>query len=297
MTELSSLPPLPPKVAAALNKVMAGVQRLDRDDKNPFANYRYAGIEAFLEMVRPLCADAGLLILQDEESYEFVHTKDSKDKDIAWLVMSFLFGLAHSSGETWSHRIRRTGMVQASMGSQAFGAAQSYALKQFLRSVGLITTGDSEDADSHQPRNLPTRRRGAAQAGLDQPTLSKEMSKHSYDVLVKELRSFTAESDLTAWGLESVDRIYAMHPDFVQYLHNDYKDHLVAIREGVTEDGKKLNGAADAPSEDEKVSRETLTPEAQDTLAAIGEAKRPDDNVEKLGVKQRLKASLKKERT
>jgi hypothetical protein len=41
------------------------------------------------------------------------------------------------------------------MGSQAFGAAQSYALKSFLRSIGLIATGDTEDADSHEQRDLP----------------------------------------------------------------------------------------------------------------------------------------------
>src|SRR5690349_686769 len=132
---LAPLPPLPPKVAKAVSDVMAGIEKLEKGESNQHANYKYAGIESFLEMVRPLCAKAGLIIIQDEEAFEFRDTQDKFGKTLTWLVMTFSFGLAHSSGETWPHRVRRTGMVQASMGSQSFGAAQSYALKSFLRSI------------------------------------------------------------------------------------------------------------------------------------------------------------------
>src|SRR3546814_8863152 len=61
-------------------------------------------------------------------------------------------------------------MVLASMGAQAFGAAQSYALKQFERSLFQIATGDGEDADHHTQSDLPGARR---QAGNGKPAEQK----------------------------------------------------------------------------------------------------------------------------
>ena len=51
-------------------------------------------------------------------------------------------------------------------GAQAFGAAQSYALKQFMRSLFQIPTGDREDADFGAPERLPGQcRHGFARRG------------------------------------------------------------------------------------------------------------------------------------
>lgn len=148
MTE--SAPSMPPKVAAAIVAVMNEVPKLAKGEKNSHGNYNFASIDDFLEAVRPLCAKHGLIICQDEESFE---TKDVGGKP--WLVMQFRFTLAHSSGETWGHRPSRSIMVNAAMGAQAFGAAQSYALKQFERSLFQIATGDKDDADFHEQSNLP----------------------------------------------------------------------------------------------------------------------------------------------
>jgi hypothetical protein len=138
---------MPPKVAAAIIGVMADVPKLGKGEKNQHGNYNFASIDDFLEAVRPLCAKHGLIIMQDEESFEMKE---------GWLIMTFRFTLAHSSGETWGHRPTRTIMVSAKMGSQAFGAAQSYALKQYMRSLFQIATGEKgNDADEHPPADLP----------------------------------------------------------------------------------------------------------------------------------------------
>ena len=238
------LPALPPKVAKAVSDVMAGVEKLGKDENNPHANYKYAGIEQFLEMVRPLCAKAGLIILQDEEGYEFRDSTDKYGKSLTWLVMSFMFGLAHSSGETWPHRIRRTGMVQASMGSQAFGAAQSYAMKSFLRSLELIATGDTEDADSHAQSDLP--KNSVTNTALGNETLPKSKSRPVYDALIKEMREFTSKAGLTAWALENTARIYSMHRDFQRFFRDEYGNQLTAIIESVNEDGSPLKAPVEA---------------------------------------------------
>lgn len=145
--ETENLAAMPPKVANAITEVMKEVPKLTKTEKNSHGNYNFASIDDFLEAVRPLCAKHGLIISQDEESFEMSE---------GWLIVRFAFTLAHSSGETWAHKPRRTIMVSAKMGSQAFGAAQSYCLKQFERSLFQIATGEKgQDADEHAPADLP----------------------------------------------------------------------------------------------------------------------------------------------
>jgi hypothetical protein len=193
------VPPLPPKVAAAMVKVMAGVPKLTKNEKNTHGNYNFASIDDFLEAVRPLCAEAGLILVQDEEYFEIKegHGKDGKPK--AWLIVRFRFTLAHSSGETWAHRPSRTIMVDAAMGSQAFGAAQSYSLKQFERSLFQIATGELDDADRNPQENLPPAQRKTSRSLDWRGPLSKtELQAHAREI-VRTIEGCTDDDQLTAY--------------------------------------------------------------------------------------------------
>ena len=150
-------PPMPPAVAKAVSSVMGGVTKLKKSEHNNHGNYDFASVDDFLEAIRPLCAKAGLIISQDEESQELKQTTKADGKPATWLKMTFSYTLIHSSGETWGHRPTRTVMVNAGMGAQAFGAAQSYGLKQFMRSLFQVATGepdlDADDADESDRRH------------------------------------------------------------------------------------------------------------------------------------------------
>ena len=171
------LSPMPPNVALAISKVMAGVPKLQRGERNTHGNYNFASIDDFLEAVRPLCAEHGLIILQDEDSAEMLDGgTDRQGKPRRWLKVRYRFTLAHSSGETWAHQPTRSIVVDASMGSQSFGAAQSYTLKLFERSLFQIATGEKgQDVDEHAPVDLPQypkngpppKRKSSAQAKRD----------------------------------------------------------------------------------------------------------------------------------
>ncbi|WP_431861466.1 ERF family protein [Azospirillum sp.] len=154
---------MPVELAAAINDVMAGVKTLGKDGNNQHQRYDFVSTDKFLAAVNPLCAAAGLVILQDEESVE-VATQESTDqygktKTQAWLTARYSFMLAHKSGAVYGP-LRRTVMVLAN-GAQAFGSAQSYALKQFMRSLFQISTGDKDDADLQPADDLPHARRDA----------------------------------------------------------------------------------------------------------------------------------------
>ena len=140
---------MPAKVAAAVNAIMGEVPKLPKTARNKHGNYDFTSIDDFLGAIRPLCAKHGLIISQDEECFEFKQLTNKDGQPSNWLTLTFRYTLVHSSGETWGHRPARTIMCNAAMGAQAFGAAQSYSLKQFLRSLFQIATGEPDiDADT-----------------------------------------------------------------------------------------------------------------------------------------------------
>lgn len=193
--EQSDYTTFPPKVAAAIVAVMGEVPKLAKTEKNTHGSYNFASIDDFLEAVRPLCAKHGLIIAQDEESFE---VKES-DKS-TWLMIGYSFTLAHASGEVWDHKPKRTIMVNAKMGSQAFGAAQSYALKQYMRSLFQIATGEKGmDADEHPQSNLPASEKVWAKE--DAPAwigpLGKAALKKKMREFAEDLKNVSDEDELT----------------------------------------------------------------------------------------------------
>jgi len=154
--ERQSLASMPEAVAGAVNAVMGRIKGLLKTERNRAGGYRFASIDDFLGAVNPLCAKAGLIILQDELDARLVHD-GTELTNRSWLWTTFTFTLVHKSGALYGP-LTRSVMVPAS-GAQAFGAAQSYALKQFMRSLFQIPTGDGEDADAIAPRRLRERTR------------------------------------------------------------------------------------------------------------------------------------------
>lgn len=187
MTELVAMPP---KVATAVNAVMKSMKRLEKGETNKHGGYKFASVDDFYDAVRPLMADAGLIVGSDEEGFEIINT-GTAERPSNWLKMSYLFELAHADGETWAHRPRRTIMVNAAMGSQAFGSAQSYAEKQYLRSLFKMSTGDP-DADSNQHEQLPQRQQEEAKrVDPKPPTIAERATK-----LENTLKAVKTKADL-----------------------------------------------------------------------------------------------------
>jgi hypothetical protein len=167
---------IPASVATAISAVMSGIKTLGKDDKNKHQGYDFVSTDKFLSAVNPLCAAAGLIIVQDEAD---VHVADK------FLTAKYEFILAHKDGSTWGP-VKRTVVVGAN-GAQAFGSAQSYALKQFMRSLFQISTGDKDDADLQPDTELPDNRKPANQ---QKPTLDTDKQ----DASLKQSQERTAEN-------------------------------------------------------------------------------------------------------
>ena len=128
-------------INSAISAAMGEIQKLGKDDKNPHGNYSFASIDAFLDMCRPICAAHGLHPLVNTVASETFEAGNNK----LWAKFTYQISLAHTSGEN----IEPVGMdvMLPLTGAQTSGSAQSYAVKQFLRGLFIISTGDRDDVD------------------------------------------------------------------------------------------------------------------------------------------------------
>ena len=135
---------MPKSIAKAISSIMGDIVTLNNDTTNEFQKYKYASIDGFLGLCRPIMAKHGLIITMDEKNC--VVERDAGKKP--WLHIEYLFILSHSSGETWGFTPMRNMFVEVS-GGQSFGSSQSYVLKQFMRGLFQINTGEKDDLDGH----------------------------------------------------------------------------------------------------------------------------------------------------
>jgi len=129
------------EILEAVAKATAAIGKVAKADLNKFDNYQFASIDNFLAAVNGPLAECGLVVVTQELSV----AKTTGKNDKPWLSFEFGFTLHHISGESLPE-IRRHVAVPWT-GSQSYGSAQSYALKQYLRAQFLVATGDKDDPD------------------------------------------------------------------------------------------------------------------------------------------------------
>ena len=140
MTETQKHDKIMPAIAAAMGQV----QKVGKEGRNKHDGYNFASIDDFLALVNPICAANGLVVHMQEAKIEDFARK-GKYGENAWLRMTWEISVWHTSGQSLPPVMRTVEVLRN--GAQAYGSAQSYALKQFLRSLFLIPTGDKDDAD------------------------------------------------------------------------------------------------------------------------------------------------------
>lgn len=142
MTEQQSQPL--DKIMPAIAAAMGEVQKVGKEGRNTHDGYNFASIDNFLALVNPICARNGIVVSMQEGAIEDFIRK-GKYGESAWMRMTWDVTVYHVSGQSLP-TVSRTVEVLRN-GAQAYGSSQSYALKQFLRSLFLIPTGDKDDAD------------------------------------------------------------------------------------------------------------------------------------------------------
>lgn len=186
-------------IATSVAGVMAEVRRLKKADNNAFAKYRYTSVDDFKDAMRPLMSKHGLSICTDELSCDLFDRTDDKGKVSAHAKFTFGIWLEHISGV--EGKPERLTVMLPYVGAQTSGAARSYAVKEWLKSRFLASSGDSEDADQHDVSEEMTKAEARAlyaelQEGLRLATLQSvdamaewaEKRRASIDVMPKDWR-------------------------------------------------------------------------------------------------------------
>lgn len=148
-------------ILTALAKATSEMKRISKDSRNIEQKYDFASIDDFLAMAGPICAANGLSTLIDEDEVEGFE-RQGKYGVTQWLRIRFAFTTYHASGQSLPMTRRTVEVIRT--GAQSYGSAQSYALKQYLRGLHMIPTGDKDDADFGEKAEA-----GAAVVSRDRP--------------------------------------------------------------------------------------------------------------------------------
>lgn len=136
----------PPNLAAAIVEVKRSLGRLGKTRKNEHGKYMFASIDDFMEFVSDSTDEHGLFFIPGEiDEPQLIDTISSNGKPAAMWKVRHAFTIVHQSGEAYGP-IAKSVMVQA-LGAQSAGASQSYALKQLMRGLFNIATGEGDDPD------------------------------------------------------------------------------------------------------------------------------------------------------
>lgn len=156
------------KLIAAI-KASGGVAK---DSTNAFHKYKYASVEAVLEMARDALADAGVWITMNPVSFDLTGTlRSSTGKERSVYESWWDFVICDSeTGYTETIRWRSDAIDDE---DKAVGKLVAAALKYFLRSLLMLPWSDGEappaavepDAEGYVDRGGAQRRTTAARAG------------------------------------------------------------------------------------------------------------------------------------
>lgn len=157
----------PIAVAEALSRVQAGIKTLGYDERNQHGSYDYVSADKFYAEIRPLLNEAGLLIVADLSDMEVLTFANAKKEDKQYLKCRYDFYFVHQEGGAVFGPFRR-GVMLPYTGAQSSGAADTYAEKQFLRSLFKVPTGD-HDADAEPPQRAARAKPVRVESGTAAP--------------------------------------------------------------------------------------------------------------------------------
>jgi len=208
------------EVLKAVSKAMLGVKGIAKSGKNTHDNYNFASIDDFLAALNPICAEAGLVFHMQETAVEEFSRK-GKYGDTAWLRMQFAITTYHVSGQHLPEVTRSVEVIRT--GAQSYGSAQSYALKQFLRALLLVPTGDKDDADYQEKGDGPvdnSLRRAAGALKEDADRIAAEVRENTNAAaIIDALERCESEAEMIAlWSGWNRDerRPLLLRPDVVK---------------------------------------------------------------------------------
>ena len=178
----------------AVSAAMAEVRILGKDGTNAHQKYKFASIDAFLEMVNPIARKHGVFISITE--IEPVEMVEVKERSGTALYAKFVYGIAATGKSGDRLEPSKQTVFLRFVGPQTTGQALAYAMKMYLRMLFLIPTGD-KDAD--------------LQEQIDAVSIGGPVSAGQAEALSKMVEATESNLDafLKYYGAESIEQFPA----------------------------------------------------------------------------------------
>lgn len=143
-------------IAEALAKVLRDIHRLKKVEKNDHGKYAYVSVDDVKDHVRPLLSDAGLHVSVTETAFDLIGV-EGRNGITSSARITYAITLRHVSGQALPADIIT--IVLPYTGAQTAGAARSYAVKEWMKSTLLVSTGEKDfiqggaDADAYEQQD------------------------------------------------------------------------------------------------------------------------------------------------
>lgn len=213
-------------LSAAVAAVMAGVHRVKKDDTNKHGGYKFVSVDDIKDSLRPLLAANGLEVALTEIDYAIVPV-ESRNGITTSAQFTFELHLRHTSGE--STKPERTTVLLPHTGAQTTGAAKSYALKEWLKTRFLVSTGEKDlieggaDADAFAPQDYSAEKKPPT---YDRNPIVRAAFMEVYQELLKIGEMGTLEDVASFWKAKA-SIIKALPADWLAEL-TEKKDEIKA---------------------------------------------------------------------
>lgn len=189
-----------PSIVKAICRVKASLNgAIKQDGRNQHGGYKYASTDAVYAALTLKLAEAGLSIVALEEREPEIVRVEGKNGPQQWGKFSFGFILATEEATWHDARSRRSLFIQIT-GPQTFMAAESYAMKAFLRSLFKLPTGDV-DLDA-----MPQEKAEHEEAAPKRKS-SAAAKREGDDAKFNEIRALIARSS-------TVDELRSIYMDY-----------------------------------------------------------------------------------
>jgi hypothetical protein len=232
-------------IHTAMAKVLADIHRLKKGDKNDHGKYAYVSVDDVKDHVRPLLAAQGLIVSVSETAFDMIGV-EGRNGITTSARISYAIQIRHVSGEFLpSDAIT---IVLPFTGAQTAGAARSYAVKEWMKSTLLVSTGEKDaivggvDADAYEQQDYTAPvKKSSYQAKKEDGPAFERIQKGLHDI-EKE----GGLEDLVLFWKNEQPSLKTMKAEWLKTL-TEQKDELKAVFEKAL--AKPLNAEPEIDAE------------------------------------------------
>lgn len=246
----------PAKIAASIIKITREIGRVQKRGENTFHKYTYAKWEDILDVLSPMIADNGLIIIPNEVHHNVLES-------LATIAITYEFTIVNEDGDVWPEKPKQTqlckikdqkNVIDDKAASKCFTQAQKYMMLSLFK----IRTSDTVDADaSDDPIPAQRKRPVPSTDGKTPPHLIPIIDGEAPAAwvarFIEKIAKADTEAEIDAWDKANdpvIGRVQQHSVDAYNKLVDALNEHQERVKPKVAQQQPaKDNGMPDIPAQ------------------------------------------------